>query len=314
MSVEESITDTERKTGKYTIGTDPELFLKEEESGKFKSSIPFLSGTKDDPDVLECGSGLQRDNVALEFATPPKDNETDFVRSIQDAFTNIVKKIPEGHEMVAVPSANFDEDQLDHPEAKRFGCSPDYDAYIPAQNPPAHCDDPTFRSCGAHIHAGYVEGSGNDFLLDPWGKINTILTMDAVHGIISVVLDNSKEALERRKLYGKAGCHRPTDYGVEYRSLSNFWIKSPELVMLMYRLTDDALRLMRENKSEDLIDSIGRENMQRIINEGIIDEAIDVLDGKIRPALSAESIEMLDMCLEKCESYEFKKEWKLEAQ
>lgn len=297
----------------FTIGTDPELFLKEKETGKYKSAIPFLEGTKENPDVMECGSGLQRDNVALEFATPPKDSETDFVKSIQDAFMNIVKKIPDGHEMVVTPSANFDEDQLDHPEAKRFGCSPDYDAYIPAQNPPAQCEDKTFRSCGAHIHAGYVEGSGNDFLLDPWGKINTILTMDAVHGMISVVLDNSKEAIERRKLYGKAGSHRPTDYGVEYRSLSNFWMKSPELVMLMYRLTDDVLKLMREDRSDALIDGIGRENMQNIINNGMVEEAIKVLDEKVRPVLSAESIEMLDLCLEKCDAYEFKTEWKLEV-
>lgn len=297
----------------FTIGTDPELFIKEKDTGKYKSAIPFIKGTKDKPDVLECGAGLQRDNVALEFASPPKDNEGDFVKSIQDAFVNIIKKIPAGHEMVAVPSATFDEDQLDHPEARLFGCSPDYDAYIPAQNPPAYCDDKTFRSCGGHIHAGYVEGSGNEFLLDAWGKINTILTMDAVHGVISVVLDSSNEAIERRKLYGKAGSHRPTDYGVEYRTLSNFWIKSPELVMLMYRLTDDVLRLMRENKADALIESIDKENMQNIINNGKIDEATEVLNEKIRPVLSAESIEMLDMCLEKCNEYEFKREWNLEA-
>lgn len=296
----------------FTIGTDPEFFLKEKETGKLKSAIPFIDGTKEEPDILPCGAGLQRDNVALEFATPPVDNETGFVQSIQNAFVNIMKKVPEGHEIVAVPSANFELDQLDHPEAKRFGCSPDYDAYIPAQNPPAHCEDATFRSCGAHVHTGYVEGSGNDFLLDPWGKITTVLTMDATLGLTSVVLDHSKEAVERRKLYGKAGSHRPTDYGVEYRALSNFWMKSPELVMLVYRMTDDVLRLMRENKANTLIESIGKENIQDIINNGKIDEAIKVLDEKVRPVLSPETIEILDMCLEKCDAYEFKTEWKLE--
>lgn len=295
----------------FTIGTDPEFFLREKSTGKLKSAIPFIKGTKDKPNILECGAGLQRDNVALEFASTVTDNETDFVKSIQAAFTNIIKKLPDGHEMIATPSANFELDQLDHPEARMFGCSPDYNAYIPAQNPPAHCNDETFRSCGAHLHAGYVEGSGNEFLLDPWGKITTILTMDAVHGIISVVLDNSAEAIKRRKLYGKASSHRPTEYGVEYRVLSNFWMKSPELVMLMYRLTDDVLRIVREGNADALVDGIGRENTEGIINDGLLAEAVKILNEKVRPVLSQETIEMLDMCLEKCEGYEFNAEWQL---
>ena len=297
----------------FTIGADPEIFMRERESKKLKSAIPYIEGTKYEPEILECGAGLQRDNVAVEFASTPADNEMAFVRSIGDAFKEIVKKLPEGHEMVAIPSAKFDEDQLDHPEAKMFGCSPDYDAYIPAQNPPACCDDELFRSCGGHIHLGYVEGSGNDFLLDDWGKINTIITMDAVHGIVSVILDSSTEAIERRKLYGKAGCHRPTDYGVEYRALSNFWIKSPELVMLMYRLSEDVLRLMREGEAELLIEDVGRDTLQDVINNGKFDEAVGILEEKVKPMLSGETLEMLDMCLEKCDKYEFINEWQLGA-
>lgn len=296
-----------------TIGTDPEFFLREKATGKYKSAIPFIKGTKDKPDVMSCGAGLQRDNVALEFASPPVKEEKDFVKSIKSAFMNIMKKIPEGLELTAIPSATFDEDQLDHPEALMFGCDPDFDAYVPAENPAAYCDDKTFRSCGGHIHLGYVEDSGNDFLLDPWGKINTILAMDAVHGVISVALDNSKEAIERRKLYGKAGCHRDPSYGVEYRTLSNFWLKSPELVMLIYRLSDDVLKLMRENKAKDLIETIGREKLQAVINNGDVKKANNIINNIIRPVLSAESIEMLDICLEKCDKYEFVKEWELEA-
>lgn len=297
----------------FTIGTDPEFFLREKDTGKYKSAIPFINGTKRKPDILKCGAGLQRDNVALEFASTPENTENDFVKSIHNAFIDIMEKIPAGHEIAAVPSVNFELDQLDHPEARMFGCSPDYDAYIPTQNPPAHCDDETFRSCGGHIHLGYIEGSGNEFLLDGWGKITTVITMDVLHGITSVVLDNSEGAIKRRKLYGKASCHRPTDYGVEYRVLSNFWLKSPELVMLTYRLSDDVLKLVREGNANTLIDNIGRDNIQDIINNGKIDEAIKTLNEKVRPVLSRETIEMLDMCLEKYAAYEFKNEWQLEV-
>jgi len=305
--------------GDYTIGTDPEFFCKEKRTGKMRSVIPFIKGTKTDPEPMPCGSSVQRDNVALEFATPPVSKEADFVKVIQAAFLDILKKVPEHLEMVATPSANFDEDQLNHPEALQFGCDPDYDAYIPTMNPPAHCDDPSFRSCGGHIHLGYVDGSGNDFLLDSWGKVKTVLMMDAIHGIISMVLDNSEEAIKRRQLYGKAGCHRPTDYGVEYRTLSNYWLKSPELVMLMYRLSNDVLRLMREEGAEDwrstsmaLIETLGGpEKVKSIINDGNVDEAVAAMNEHIRPVLSGESNELLDICLEKCTTYNFVEEWKL---
>jgi len=297
----------------FTIGADPELFMREKDSQKLKSAIPYIEGTKLEPEVLECGAGLQRDNVALEFASTVADSGAAFVKSIGNALKEIIKKLPEGHEIVAIPSARFDEDQLDHPEARMFGCSPDYDAYIPAQNPPAYCEDEAFRSCGGHIHLGYVEGSGNEFLLDNWGKINTIITMDAFHGIASVILDSSKEAAERRKLYGKAGCHRPTEYGVEYRALSNFWIKSPELVMLMYQLSEDVLRLMRDGTFEILIEDIGKNTLQDVINSGKVEEATDILENKVKPMLSVATVEVLDMCLEKCGQYEFKQEWRLET-
>lgn len=45
--------------------------------------------------------------------------------------------------------------------------------------------------------------------------------MDLYLGVPSVILDSASK--DRRLLYGKAGCFRNKPYGVEYRSLSNFW-------------------------------------------------------------------------------------------
>lgn len=301
---------------KFTIGTDPEMFGKEKKTGKYRSMIPFLEGTKYKPEMLPTGAGLQRDNVALEFASPPAKNEMDFVKNLQETFLHILsKKVPKDLELTVEPSANFDEDQLDHPEAVEFGCSPDYDAYGPGINPPASCDDPSFRSCGGHVHLGYVEGSGNDFLLDDWGKINTILAMDVFLGIPSVMLDCSEAAIKRRQLYGKAGCHRPTDYGVEYRTLSNYWLKSPELVMLVYRLSCDVLRAMREDRAGNLVEEIGRDRIREIINEGKVGDAKKVLAENIRPHLSEDTEEILEICIEKAGKYDnFLAEWDIQKE
>lgn len=296
-----------------TIGTDPEFFLVDKSTGKYISAIPYIEGTKYNPMSLPSGGSVQHDNVAIEFATDPVDSKEDFVNAIKNAFKDISNKIPKGHDITAVPSADFENDQLKHPEALEFGCDPDYDAWEVAINTKPVAENQNFRSCGGHIHVGHVEGDGNDFLLDPYGKIDTVKMMDFVHGIISTILDNSIAAIERRKLYGKAGCHRPTDYGVEYRVLSNYWLKSPQLVMMVYSLTQDVLRLIREDVHLKLIDSVGSNRIQAIINEGLIDEATVIFENNIKPVLSEDSLNYIKECINKIEHYNFKKEWELEA-
>ncbi len=297
-----------------TIGTDPEFFMIDKETGKLISAIPYIDGTKHDPEPLPSGGSIQRDNVALEFATPPAESGEDLVEKVRNAFTDVFRKIGDAHDIVAIPSADFDLDQLDHEEAKMFGCDPDFDAWTVSVNePPPPAETSTFRSCGAHIHVGHVEGDGNEFLLEPYGKIETIKMMDLVHGIIATVLDNSKSALDRRKLYGKAGCHRPTEYGIEYRVLSNFWLKSPHLVMLIDSLVQDVLRFIREGKSKDMIAEVGEENIRHIINDCRANKARVVLNSHLRPKLSKDALFYLDECLENVTKYDLKNEWKMEA-
>jgi len=157
-------------------------------------------------------------------------------------------------------------------------------------------------------------------LLEPLGKVYTIRLMDLFHGVISTILDNSPEAIERRKLYGKAGSHRPTDYGVEYRALSNYWMKSPELVMLMDRLTEEVLKIMREtpegdredmDKGPSIIKEVGETTIQNIINNGEVEKAKEVLETHLMKHLSNETKDLLEMCMEKIETYEIAKEWSL---
>lgn len=65
-----------------------------------------------------------------------------------------------------------------------------------------------------HVHVGYEK---------PTQKLNEriIKFMDLYLGVPSVIVDSASK--DRRLLYGKAGCFRSKPYGVEYRSLSNFW-------------------------------------------------------------------------------------------
>lgn len=293
----------------HTRGTDPEFFMVDKVTGKLVSAIPYVDGVKYEPKKLKCGGTVIRDNVALEFATPPTGNEDDFVESVRTCIREVRKLIPKKFDIQALPSGNFDEDQLDNDEAKQFGCEPDYDAWKLKMNKPPDSEELTLRTCGGHIHIGRVEGDGNDFLHDPYGRADTIKVMDAVHGIISAILDNSSAALKRKELYGKAGCHRPTEYGVEYRTLSNYWLKSPQLVRLMDNLTSDVLRIMRLGKNKELIGTIGDDQIQNVINTNDVESAREILNTHLRPHLSNKSLELIEECEANIEFYEFDKEW-----
>jgi len=297
---------------RFTIGTDPEFFLINKE-GRVISAIPHIPGTKHEPAPLPSGGTIQKDNVALEFATPPAKNRDDFVLKVGNAFRDIMIKIPEGHAIAVIPSAIFDDDQLDCPEALEFGCDPDYNAWTVSINEKPEHPNKNFRSCGGHVHVGHVPGDGNEFLLDPYGKIEVTKGMDCLHGIISVILDNSPESVERRKLYGGAGCHRPTPYGVEYRVLSNFWMKSPYLVMLVDSLTHDVLRAIKGKVLEEIINTIGENEVQDIINKGLINEARRVLERVLLNYMSKDSIHYYNVCVENVKSFDFIKEWQLEV-
>ncbi len=268
----------------YTIGCDPEFFGVK--NGHFVSMIPFVEGTKDEPFPLPNGGFVMRDNVAVEFGIIPAKSVDEWVDNINKTLSDMKGYLPDDIELVATPSANFPRKELQHEEAKEFGCDPDFNAWSGEKNkPPEGCSTSAFRSCGGHIHVGFVKGSGNDFLLDEYGKLRVIRTMDCFHGMASTILDNSPEAIARRNLYGKAGCFRPTEYGAEYRTLSNFWCQSDSLKRLMYYLTGDVLDCVRSQDDEYVIELCGGPTrVQAIINTG------DVKAAKINLALLREQI------------------------
>jgi hypothetical protein len=300
---------------RHTIGTDPEFFLKK--GDKYVSAIPFIKGSKHEPVILPSGGTIQRDNVAVEFATVPAKNGKDFVDKVKDCLRDTLNIIPEDHELVVEPSAIFDEGELTDPEAQEFGCEPDFNAYLLAENEKPWCEDSTFRSCGAHIHVGCLDDSGKpikglEFLKEFPGKIETVKAMDLLHGMVSTVLDNSTAATKRKELYGKAGCHRPTEYGVEYRVLSNYWMKSPELVMLMDSLTKDALSLINSGKLKEILDSISEYVLQDVINNGRIQKAEEVIEEHIKQHLSDDSKDLFELCKDNIKNYKtVKEEWGL---
>jgi len=290
---------------KIMIGTDPEYFMRNKETSALVSAIPYIKGGKHDPIPLKHGGNIQSDNVAVEFSIKPAHKTEDFIANLKATLADTIDVLPKGFELAVLPSAEFHPLELADPKAQEFGCTSDHCAWELIENDSPRHPNPNFRSCGGHIHVGCLDEDGvpihpeSQFLLEFQGKIAMIRGMDLFHGIISTILDSSPEAIERRKLYGKAGCHRATDYGVEYRTLSNYWTKSPMLSMLISSLTDDVVELIIKDQLNAIIEEVGAQDIQRIINEGDVADAKSTLEKVLISHLSEDSKFYLEECIAK---------------
>lgn len=219
------------------VGADPELFLVDV-SGKFISSIGLIGGSKQNPrKIREDGCAVQEDNVAVEFNIPPSHEVDHFIESINFNLEYLTRLVREkGLSLSVVASAEFSLDQLSHPKAMEFGCDPDWNAWTMQINPRPRTKNKQLRSSGGHVH---VETDDPPFLM--------ARCLDLFLGVPSVNLDPD---INRRQLYGKAGACRPKEYGVEYRTLSNFWLQSDELKSWVFHQVQRADEFLRTRIKE----------------------------------------------------------------
>ena len=210
-------------------GSDPEVFLVNQQ-GKHIAINGFINAGKDNPlqvPDMPTGFTLQEDNVALEYGIPPAATSAEFVEYIQKVMDVSKQWLPADVTFSKLSCTVFEDDQLQHPLSRVFGCEPDYNAYSKKANPKPHPSHRGMRSAGGHIH---VETDKH--------ILKVVKAMDFFLAVPAVLMDNG---LERKQLYGKAGAFRPKPYGVEYRTLSNFWIFSPKLIDWVWRNTERAL-------------------------------------------------------------------------
>lgn len=261
--------DKSQPVADITVGCDPEFFMVNKER-KLISSIGKFGGTKTHPAPLGNNCYIQEDNVAVEFNIPPSDTVDKFLEHISYSLRMIESRANAmGLFSSIVPAAHFDKDQLNHPKATVFGCDPDWNAWTKDKNNPPDCEDKSLRSAGGHVHVGCIGWMNDHPHLRPF---DVARAMDLFLGVPSVVLDRDQA---RRKLYGKAGAFRPKRYGMEYRTLSNFWIKTPQLQRWVFEKVHDAIEFL--SMGNRLEDKDGVE-IQKCINEGSIDMMHKILD------------------------------------
>jgi hypothetical protein len=236
----------------------------------------LVPGTKDKPFPVDRGA-VQVDGVALEFNTDPAASEDEWFFNIRRVMTQLEEMVP-GFSLATVPTARFGPKAFAElsEKAKELGCEPDFNAYNDGRENPKPNNLLPMRTAGGHIHLGWTSDEDVRDPLHIQRCITLIKHMDVYLGLTSLLWDNDAK---RRSMYGKAGAFRPKPYGVEYRSLSNAWLKSDDMIRYIYRQSIACLNALMNGERFDEGDY---HMAERYINESRTEYAKALLGVKFK--------------------------------
>lgn len=214
----------------FSFGSDPEVFLSLDE--KIVNAVHVLPPKENR--ISRGGTSVYHDNALAEMQVEPSHTAGEAVQNFRKAFSLLAESAPR-HRIALETSHWFPMHEVDDEISRTAGCNSEYCAYTLEQIfPPQDIIRNTgFRTAGGHIHLG-----DNDLFHDGPSILHVVRMMDLFVGIPAVFLDQDPLQVFRRKVYGLAGSHRVPDHGLEYRCLGNFWLKSPQLVELVFDLTE----------------------------------------------------------------------------
>lgn len=250
------------------IGTDPELFLKDE-AGRYVSAHDLIPGSKQQPHRVNRGA-LQPDGVAAEFNTDPAATADEFLANIDqviDQLQSTFKSLRPDLTIAITPTATFEKEYFDGLPmvATILGCTPDFNAYTGGQNDPPSTTEP-FRTGSGHIHVGWGRGFKPNHK-EHFEKCRLMVKqLDTVLYVSSLLWDSDDK---RRTLYGKIGCFRPKTYGVEYRPLSNSYLQSKEIQRSVFEITKRCSELFLNEGVALFEDTYAAEIVNKIINNKV---------------------------------------------
>ena len=192
------------------IGFDAECFL--DISGKSCCAENFIGGSKYSPILLGSGIVGHSNNVMVNFSAA-KPFDPCKILAVVNRGISVLSNAVYPAKVVIEPSRTFDKKVLKKSTlAGEVGCDPDYQ-HGRIRPPITAGDLGNTRFAGGHLHFDtdpdippYVAASVCDVLL----------------GAPCVAMGEKQG--NRRAAYGLDGLYRPKPYGIEYRTLSNFWL------------------------------------------------------------------------------------------
>jgi hypothetical protein len=211
-----------------TYGADPEIFL--ERDGKIIGSEKVIPEEGVDAQY----GRIVRDGVQAELITPYTSCRASFGYYIGALMTTLRDTAaetgftPSFKAVVRIPPAEL---KSLSESSRVLGCMPSLNFYNPKATVPQTTRNKYIRSAGGHIHIGLVNTD-----IPVADRFKLVPLLDIWVGNTCVMMDREPLAAQRRKQYGRAGEYRLPAHGLEYRTLSNFWLRAYPLTSLVLGL------------------------------------------------------------------------------
>lgn len=264
------------------MGADPEFFFRPTKKRNIIGSEKVIDKDKG-VDVKSLHNTMVRsaiicDGVQGELNIAPSSCRAYVGNQIRECFVVLdrhLKKTDVVADFRPLAKITKKEMQSLSPQSKIFGCSPSYNAWEMPPEVPIEDINPAeyrIRTAGGHLHLG-----SNDRNLTKWMKDNIVRTIkmcDYIVGNTCVLLDRDEGQTERRKTYGRAGEYRIQDWGLEYRTLSNFWLRSYQLMSFVMGLARETLCLTKQGHDERFFKAVDMNDIVLAINTNDFDLAM----------------------------------------
>lgn len=310
------------KISPHTImfGCDPEFFF--QKNGKIVGSekiIDIKKGMK----VNGSNSKLIVDGVQAEINPVPNTCRQVLAGEISRCMIQLYKEMSKDKDLSLNfnPTIKVTKEELKSLDEKSrvFGCAPSRNINPKSRNAVKIRDPKTYmyRSAGGHIHIGRpqggygIQGSPNDVTAVLREPERTIAIMDIIIGNTCVLLDRDPGNKERRKVYGKAGEFRTPAHGLEYRTLSNFWLRSYPLMSFVMNLARFSVSIMASTMpgrdfEKELLSMVKMSKIHQAINNNDAELAWDNFQ-RIKPFIAQYTTQNQDfpLTVDNMEKFEF---------
>jgi len=282
------------KTGSIFLGGDPEIFIKKGSTVIESSKIISKNGDGTNSRTLmpltitELHTNkITRDGVQAELNFPYATCRQTISYRIQESLAALNKALTKKNngKIISTYKISFDANikipasklKKMSAAAKQLGCKPSQNIY--GDNPVGIPDPATHtqRSAGGHIHLSYSithspkdPGRTEKYRAEN-NTSNIVKLLDYILGNSCVLIDRAPGNAERRKYYGRAGEFRLTNYGtmrgIEYRTLSNFWLKHPVLTSFVYGVARMTIEISTDPElTEEILKTVDEKNIITAIN------------------------------------------------
>ena len=259
------------------LGCDPEFFFKVDGEVIGAEKILPKEGLAHTPNYEGKFSKFIIDGVQAELNPRPNHCRANLANEIRACFEILQKELDKNKKVscdfsrsIQIPAKNLAE--LDENNQK-FGCMPSKTIYEASGLKLADVDATKHlqRSAGGHIHISQNEHpSLRNKIKDAPEEV--IKMLDIICGNTCVLVDRDEGNVIRRKLYGRAGEYRLPPHGIEYRTLSNFWLEAYPLMSLAFGLARLAVELIADEINgpkyyKAFTEAVDHTDIQKAINE-----------------------------------------------